>query len=328
MAKALSNDLRERVLAAIDGGMSRRQAAARFGVSASSAIRWDDRRRREGDFRPKALGGDRRSAKIEAHAGAILSLLEAQPDLTLAELQACLGERGVRTSLSSLWRFFRRHRITRTKDRARLRTGPAGHTEAASGLDRRPTRSRSTAAGVHRRDPRVGPEGRPGPRPTWRGLTGAPRGRRLRLGLPHGHWKTTTFVAGLIRRGLIAPMVLDGPINGRAFQAYVEQVLVPELRPGDTVIMDNLGSHKGTGARDAIEAAGARLLFLPRYSPDFNPIENAFAKLKVYCYAAPQNGPLRASGTPLATSSTPSHLKSAPTTSPQPDMMQLDRKPL
>lgn len=108
----------------------------------------------------------------------------------------------------------------------------------------------------------------------------APRGQRLRMGLPHGHWKTTTFVAGLRLTGMVAPMVLDGPINGRAFQAYVDQVLVPELRPGDIVIMDNLGSHKGAGVRAAIEAAGARLLYLPPYSPDFNPIENAFSKLK------------------------------------------------
>ena len=114
----------------------------------------------------------------------------------------------------------------------------------------------------------------------------ARRGQRLRMGLPHGHWKTTTFVAGLTRRGLIAPMVLDGPINGRAFLAYVEQVLVPELRPGDIVIMDNLGSHNGADVRATIEGAGARLLFLPPYSPDFNPIENAFAKLKALLRAA------------------------------------------
>jgi transposase len=106
------------------------------------------------------------------------------------------------------------------------------------------------------------------------------RGQRLRMGLPHRHWKTTTFVAGLRLTGMVAPMVLDGPINGRAFQAYVDQVLVPELQPGDIVVMDNLGSHKGAGVRAAIEAAGARLLYLPPYSPDFNPIENAFAKLK------------------------------------------------
>jgi len=108
----------------------------------------------------------------------------------------------------------------------------------------------------------------------------APRGERLRVGVPHRHWKTTTFVAGLRLSGMVAPMVLDGPINGVSFQAYVDQVLVPELRPGDIVVMDNLGSHKGAGVRDAIEAAGASLLYLPPYSPDFNPIENAFSKLK------------------------------------------------
>lgn len=108
----------------------------------------------------------------------------------------------------------------------------------------------------------------------------APLGERLRSSIPHGHWKTTTFVAALRNSGMVAPMVLDGPINGVAFQAYVEQVLVPELLPGDIVVMDNLGSHKGTGVRAAIEAAGADLLYLPPYSPEFNPIENAFAKLK------------------------------------------------
>lgn len=108
----------------------------------------------------------------------------------------------------------------------------------------------------------------------------APKGERLRAGIPHGHWKTTTFVAGLRLTGIVAPMVLDGPINGRVFQAYVDQVLVPELKSGDIVVMDNLGSHKGAGVREAIEAAGATLLYLPPYSPDFNPIENAFAKLK------------------------------------------------
>jgi transposase len=106
------------------------------------------------------------------------------------------------------------------------------------------------------------------------------RGERLRIGVPHGHWKTTTFVAGLTTRGMVAPFVLDGPINRNAFETYVERVLVPELRKGDIVVMDNLSSHKGTTTRQRIEAAGASLLYLPPYSPDFNPIENAFAKLK------------------------------------------------
>jgi transposase len=108
----------------------------------------------------------------------------------------------------------------------------------------------------------------------------APRGRRLRVGVPHGHWKTTTFVAGLRLTGMTAPMVLDGPMNRPAFLAYVRQVLVPALSAGDIVIMDNLPAHKGSEVREAIEAAGACLLYLPPYSPDFNPIENAFAKLK------------------------------------------------
>ena len=108
------------------------------------------------------------------------------------------------------------------------------------------------------------------------------RGERLRSGVPHGHWKTTTLVAGLRRTGMVAPMVLDGPINRDAFVAYVRQVLVPGLSPGDIVIMDNLSSHKAPAARDAIEAAGAKLLFLPPYSPDFNPIEQAFSKLKAH----------------------------------------------
>jgi transposase len=108
----------------------------------------------------------------------------------------------------------------------------------------------------------------------------AQRGERLRAGVPHGHWKTTTFVAGLRMTGMVAPMVLDGPINGLWFQAYVDQVLAPSLSPGDIVIMDNLGSHKGSKVRAAIEAVSARLLYLPPYSPDFNPIENAFSKLK------------------------------------------------
>lgn len=100
------------------------------------------------------------------------------------------------------------------------------------------------------------------------------------MGFPHGHRKTTTLVAGLRNTGMVAPLVIDGPINGEWFEAYVAQVLVPTLKPGDVVILDNLSSHKRLAAREMIEAAGARMLFLPPYSPDFNPIEKAFSKLK------------------------------------------------
>jgi transposase len=106
------------------------------------------------------------------------------------------------------------------------------------------------------------------------------RGERLRMAVPHGHWKTTTLIAGMRSTGVVAPFVIDSPVNRLIFEAWVEQALVPELRPGDIVVMDNLSSHKGPAVQGMIEAAGARLLYLPPYSPDFNPIENLFAKLK------------------------------------------------
>ena len=106
------------------------------------------------------------------------------------------------------------------------------------------------------------------------------RGERCRAAVPHGHWKTTTFTGALRLGGMTAPMVLDGPMNGAAFQAYIDQVLVPTLNRGDVVIMDNLPARKGANVRRAIEAAGATLRYLPPYSPDFNPSENAFSKLK------------------------------------------------
>ena len=106
------------------------------------------------------------------------------------------------------------------------------------------------------------------------------RGERLRMAVPHGHWKTTTFVGAFTLRGFIAPWVLDGPINRDAFETYVAKRLVPELRRGDVVVMDNLSSHKGPRVREMIEEVGAELLYLPPYSPDFNPIEMAFSKLK------------------------------------------------
>jgi transposase len=106
------------------------------------------------------------------------------------------------------------------------------------------------------------------------------KGARLVGCVPHGHWRTMTFLAALRCDGLAAPCVFDGPINGEMFQRYVEQVLLPTLRPGDIVVMDNLGSHKGKAVRAALRSAGAKLIFLPPYSPDLNPIEQVFAKLK------------------------------------------------
>ena len=108
----------------------------------------------------------------------------------------------------------------------------------------------------------------------------APRGHRLVSAVPHGHWTTSTFLAALRHDAITAPCVIDGPINGETFRAYVQQFLVPTLAAGDIVIMDNLGSHKAEAVRTAIEGVGAQLLYLPPYSPDLNPIEQVFAKLK------------------------------------------------
>ena len=279
MARSLSVDLRRRVVGAIEGGLSCRAAAERFGVSASSAIRWRAMERREGDLAPKRQGGDRHSQRIEAHAGLILSAVAARSDITLSELREQLRERGVAVAIGTLWRFFKRRKITRKKVGPCRRTAPQrgerGPREAwfEGQLDLDPTRIvfiDETAANTK----------------MARLYGRAPRGERRRAAVPHGHWKTTTFTASLRHDRIAAPMVLDGPMNGEAFLAYVEQALVPELRPRDIVIMDNLPAHKVLGVKQAIEAAGASLRYLPPYSPDFNPIEMAFAKLKALLRAA------------------------------------------
>lgn len=274
MAKALSVDLRCRVLAAVDGGLSCRQAAVRFGVSASSAIRWNEQRRKRGEIKSKPQGGDRRSGRIEAHATLILALVDKTSDITLAELQAKLNEQGLRWHRNTL------ALLRPTADHIQKKSAHAAEQDRPDILRRREAWFNGQLD--------LDPEHLIFIDETWAStnmarLRGrAPKGERLRAGIPHGHWKTTTFVAGLRRTGMVAPMVLDGPINRDAFTAYIEQALVPELRYGDVVIMDNLSSHKGRDIRGMIEAAGAMLVYLPPYSPDFNPIENAFAKLKAY----------------------------------------------
>jgi len=154
----------------------------------------------------------------------------------------------------------------------------------------------------------------------------APRGERCQAAVPHGHWKTTTFTAGLRIGGIAAPWLIDGPMDGDAFRAYVTKVLVPELAPGDVVVMDNLPAHRVSGVREAIEAAGATLLYLPPYSPDLNPIEMAFAKLKA-CVPSPQEQS-RTSGKRSRMLSISSCQMNAQTTSPPQDITHSDRKML
>lgn len=160
------------------------------------------------------------------------------------------------------------------------------------------------------------------------------KGQRLRSPVPHGHRKTTTFVAGLRLSGMVAPFVLDGPINRDAFQAYIDQVLVPDLSPGDIVVMDNLQSHKGPAVRAAIEAVGAQRLYLPAYSPE--PKDRAATSIRSRwrlpssrrCYARQPSAPLRAYGPPSDASSRPSNPTNAKTTSPLQDMSRIKKKSL
>ncbi|WP_292493351.1 IS630 family transposase [Mesorhizobium sp.] len=272
MGRALSGDLRSRVLKASDEGMSARQAAARFGVGVSSAIRWIARAK-IGELAPRPQGR-RRASSLDAHEAFIVGLIEERKDITLNEMVERLSaEHSVRISRSALSAWLRGHGWTFKKKSAH-----ALEQDRPDVLKRR----RDWFDGQLDLDPAklvfIDETGLSTKMARLRGR--APRGERCRAGVPHGHWKTTTFTGALRLTGMTAPFVYDGAINGNVFVAYVEQVLVPTLSEGDVVVMDNLPAHKAAGVRDAIEAAGASLLYLPPYSPDFNPIENAFSKLK------------------------------------------------
>ena len=273
MSRALSQDLRERLIAVVEGGLSCNAAAERFGIAVSSAVRWVRAWRSEGRVTALPQGGDLRSHYIEAYRDVILAAVEAEVDITLVELAELLRiQHGASFAPSTVWRFLDRHDLTFKK------------TAHASEQERPDVAARRQA--WFDAQPDLDPENlvfidETGASTKMARLRGrAPRGQRCRAPIPYGHWKTITFVAALRLCGLTAPMVLDGPMTGQAFLAYVEQVLVPTLRPGQIVVMDNLPAHKVAGVRAAIQATGARLWLLPPYSPDFNPIENAFAKLK------------------------------------------------
>ena len=169
---------------------------------------------------------------------------------------------------------------------------------------------------------------RPQPTPPWCGFAAA---ARVAFGsthhVPHGHWKTITFIAGLRCRAMVAPFVLDGPMNSTSFMAYLKRCLVPTLKRGDIVMMDSLPVHKAAGVREVIEAAGAKLRYLPKYSPDLNPIEMAFSKLKAHLQKQPSE-PFRISHAGSALSWPRSVRMCAPITSDMQATLPRDRNPL
>jgi transposase len=273
MAKAYSQDLRDRVIDATQAGTSARQAATRFEIGASTAIKWLERVRGTGE-RSARRQGRKRGSKLDAHRDYLLAVIEAAPDTTIEELQKRLvQDQGMWAGTGTIWTFLDRCGLTFKKksahaaEQARPDILQQREDWFEGQLDLEPERlvfvdesfASTDMARVYGR---------------------ARRGQRLRAAIPHGHWKKTTLVAGLRLSGMTAAQLLDGSINGEAFLAYVRDVLVPTLSPGDIVVIDNLSSHKSHPVREAIEAVGAKLLFLPPYSPDFNPIEKAFSKLK------------------------------------------------
>ncbi|WP_262535638.1 IS630 family transposase [Agrobacterium tumefaciens] len=272
MGRALSDDLRLRVLKASAAGMSARQSAARFGVGISTAIRWIARASDgEPTSRPQ---GWRRPSVLDAHETFVVAMIDDRKDVTLDEMVERLSvERQVGISRSALGAWLRGRGWTFKKKSAH-----ALEQDRPDVLKRR----RAWFEGQLDLDPEklifIDETSLSTKMARLRGR--AIRGERCRAGVPHGHWKTTTFTGALRLTGMAAPFVYDGAMNGNVFLAYVEQVLSPTLQTGDVVVMDNLPAHKAAGVRDAIERAGAKLMFLPPYSPDFNPIENAFSKLK------------------------------------------------
>jgi transposase len=271
MVRPLSNDLRERVVAAVLAGETSRSVAARFGVAVSSVVKWSQRHRATGSVAPGRMGGHRKRV-LEPHRAFIAERIGQNPNLTLHGLKAELAARGVAVSHDAIWRFLRREGLRFKKTLFALE-------QARADIARRRRRWRSWQKTLDPARLVFIDE-------TWIKTNMAPlygwgqKGKRLRGFAPHGHWRTLTFLGALRADALTAPCVFDGPINGPCFRAYVEQVLTPTLKAGDIVIMDNLGSHKSAQVRQIIKAAGARLWFLPPYSPDLNPIEQAFAKIK------------------------------------------------
>lgn len=266
MAKPYPQELRDRVLAAYDRGMKTKQIATVFAVSRAWARRLKQRRSQTGQTQPRPMGGVR---VVKIDLARLRQLVDQQPDATIVELHQRLGSAccvsAVAMALRRLGLSLKKTLHASEQDRpdvAQARSQwkqdqPQQEVTRLIFVDETWAKTNMTR-----------PRGR------------APIGQRLIAKVPHGHWKTTTLIAALGLPGVICSTVVDGAVNAATFEAFVEQVLVPELKPGDLIVMDNLSSHKRSRTRQIIQAARAEVIFLPPYSPDLNPIEMIFAKVK------------------------------------------------
>ena len=272
MPAAYSADIRGRVIASVESGSSRREAAEEFDVSASSAIKWVAAYRTTGSCAAKPRGGS--TSPLEKYANFLLTLIEGQPDLTLDEVVCAMRKRKLSGIAPRCGASFSATRSRLKKSlsaaeqqradvaRARRRwMREQGMFDAARLVFIDETSANTKMMRLHGR---------------------CVRGERLVDHVPQGHWKTITFVVALRRHGMRASQTIDGSMTGKKFLAYVERCLAPTLKRKDIVMIDNLPAHKAAGVREAIEARGAMLRYLPKYSPDLNPIEMPFSKLKAY----------------------------------------------
>lgn len=266
-----SQDLRDRVLRSLERGEGSTAIARRFEVS----VRWVDevkrRLHRNAERSSRQLGGYRIS-RVAAFEPQIRAWIAKEVDLTLAELCERLAEHGVIIKVPALWHQLDKWGLSLKKTlHASEQEREDVQSQRAQWKENQPVLDVTKLVFLDETGASTN---------MTRTCGRAPKGERCVASAPHGHWKTTTFIAGLRIGEITAPMVLDGPMNGPAFLAYVEQFLCPTLTPGDIVIADNLPSHKVAGVREAIEKTGALWQFLPPYSPDLNPIEKMFSKLK------------------------------------------------
>src|ERR1700730_3002640 len=274
MGKPYSDDLRERVVAAIEAGHTREEVAELYNMALSTVGGFIKRKRETGSVSPDKFG-EYKTFSLEPHTYLVEELVAEQPDSTLAELQSRLAKEKVEASQSGISRFL--HHINLTFKKKSVHAAEQDRPDVAAA--RKALRKEQLTL-----DPKqlVFIDETAATTKMTRLYGRAPQGKRLVDKVPHGHWKTTTFICGLRYDGVTAPFVLDGPMDGPHFLAYVEQILAPTLKKGQIVFLDNVSTHKVDGVEEAIEARDARAVFLPAYSPDLNPIEQLFARLKSF----------------------------------------------
>lgn len=275
--RSLSHDLRERIIAAVDNHEgSRRQIARRFSVDVSTITRLLQLRRRTGSLEPRPRGGSTRDPALDQNAlERLRRLVVEHPDATLAELRRSLGLTG---SIMIVWRALKKLGITRKK-----KTEHAAEQDRPDVQERRDSFRREIEPIEPKRLVFVDETGVTTAMTPSYGR--APRGERVVDSAP-ASWESMTVIAAVGLDGARAPLAIPGSSNAATFLAYVEQSLVPALRRGDVVIFDNLASHFTPGVAEAIERVGARVLPLPPYSPDLNPIEEMFSKFKGFLRGA------------------------------------------